>query len=152
VRALVVVVALLAAGCATSGLKLQAQAAHGFRTLNDEAVGLVQVACEDGSADAASDESVSADVAASNAERILSTCREIRDAQHPLAEAHGLWVMGVSEVLAETGDKSLEDLVHLGAAVIRLYHELVALARRLDIALPDLPSWLLRAVGLGEGY
>jgi hypothetical protein len=140
---------IVVTGCGASGLKLQAQAAYGFRTLNDEAVAVIETVCEEKSEEAALDESVSTDEADANAAVILSTCREIEDIQHPLAEAHLTWVMTVSAVLAGKDGFSVEDLAPLGGAVVRLYHEMGPLARRLDITLPRVPAWLLSAVGLG---
>ncbi len=135
-----------AMGCSVSSIQLQAQSARAIRTLNDDAVELVEVTCEEKSAAAASNRAVTPDRAEVDALAILETCEAIKNSQHLVAEAHGAWVAGLMKAIAEDDDDPAA-LMALAIAAVRLYGEVVPLAAMLDLELPEVPEFVLGLIG-----
>jgi hydroxylamine reductase (hybrid-cluster protein) len=137
-----VLAAALSFGCGASGIQIQAQSATALRTVNDDAVELIETACEEKSAEAANNANVTTDQAEVDAQAILETCHAIKDAQHAVAASH---LAAIAE-----DEYDLQALILLATAVIRLYGEVVPLAARLDIELPELPPIVNTLTGGGE--
>ncbi len=132
-------------GCGGSALQYHAQAAEAVRVVNDQGVEIVEEQCEARATTAASDREVDTDTAAANAQAILDTCARIQNAQHAAAEAHGLWVNTLVQIVAEERDAT--GLASVAIQVARLYAEVVNLAADFDLELPALPAQVLSLIG-----
>ena len=144
-----VLAAMLSFGCGASGIQIQAQSATALRTVNDDAVELIETTCEEKSAEAANNANVSTDQAELDAQAILETCHSIKDAQHAVAASHDTWSMALLAAVAED-EYDLQALLLLAMAVVRLYGEVVPIAASLDIELPELPPIVNTLTGGGE--
>jgi len=140
---------VVSTGCGASALQVHAQAAEAVRILNNDAVELAEEACEQKSSLAARNPDVSTDQAEEDANGVLEVCVEIKDAQHLVAEAHMVWVMALLNAMSEDGI-DLQSLAFLAIAVVRLYVEVIPIAARLDITLPEVPLIVQQVTGGGE--
>jgi hypothetical protein len=135
------VLVVFCAGCGASALSMHATAANAVRTLNDEAVVIVEEQCEVKAHAAAEDRTVTVDQAEAQANAVIEACEGIEDAQHAFAAAHGVWVSTLLTFMAEDSFDAGASL-RLARDILQLYVELVALAGQLDIELPELPGAL----------
>jgi hypothetical protein len=140
------VVIFMSIGCGASGIQYQAAAADAMRTINDQAVVVVEEQCGSKSAEAASNTAVSVDQAQADAEAVLDTCRDISASQHLVAEAHTTWVAAMLKQIS-SDEFEMESLLVLAVQAIRLYSDAQVLAERIGIELPAIPDSVQGLIG-----
>ncbi|MCP4204263.1 MAG: hypothetical protein GY769_20290 [bacterium] len=138
-------------GCGPSTLQLHAQAAEAVRTLNNEAVDLMEseIDCEgDALAIANEDPPANADddTRRARADTVIEKCRAIETTQHAIAAAHTLWVSALLTAIS-TERFDTQVLLSLAADAVRFYIELIPLGAHFDLTLPEVPQLISGFLG-----
>lgn len=139
-------VMLMSIGCGASGVRYQASALQATRTMNDEAVLVIEQQCAFKSAEAARNPDVTTDQAEVDSSAILETCEEISAAQHLVAESHTTWGKALLKQISDD-EFEMEALLTLAVQLVVLYGEVQVVADQIGIELPAVPDVLQGLIG-----